>query len=379
MLNEDSHSAFVDLLYETPFEPDLWVPVMERLADMLGGTSAWLSRLNMRDGSGDGVIARIDPAMPAIYSEYYALKNPLSNVENPYEYIRTWVPRILTDEDWMPKEDLVRSEYYNDFLVPQDIHSTLMIRLATEGFVVGALNVNRPKDSSQFSGAALDIAHRLHPHLIRAYVLSRKFAALRQLNEDLASTLDQSPHGVILLDHDGRIRHANRVGEALIAGADGLCMSGGRLSAVQSDAAKQLGALIASAVSPNRAGGRGGSMALPARARRLPLSLTVAPIRRERTSVFDSAPSVLVCVTDLEAGVSLPEQRLRDLFGLTPAETRVVLALFEGFTPQEAAHNLGISFHTVRVHLGRIFEKTGVHRQTELVRLMMRTVGMRQD
>lgn len=378
-LNDDSYGDFIDLLYDTPFEPDLWVPVMERFADLLGGTSAWLSQLNMLDGSGEGLIARIDPAMPAVYSEYYALKNPLSNVENPHEYIRTWAPRILTDEDWMPKSDLVRSEYYNDFLVPQDIHSTLMIRLATEGFVVGALNVNRPKDRGQYSGAELDIAHRLHPHLIRAYTLSRKFAALRQLNEDLGAALDRSPHGIILLDREGRVRHVNRVGEALLSRADGLCVSGGRLSAVQSGAARQLGALIASAASANRAGGRGGSMALPARTRRLPLSLTVAPLSSERAGVFDNAPSIMVCVTDLEAGVSLPEQRLRDLFGLTPAETRVVLTLFEGFTPQEAADSLGISFHTVRVHLGRIFEKTGVHRQTELARLMMRTVGMLQE
>jgi DNA-binding CsgD family transcriptional regulator len=80
-------------------------------------------------------------------------------------------------------------------------------------------------------------------------------------------------------------------------------------------------------------------------------------------------------VTDLEAEVSLPEQRLRDLFGLTPAETRVALALFDGLSPADAATGLGVSFHTVRNQLVRIFEKTGTNRQTELVRLMMRAVG----
>ena len=378
-MNEQSYGDFVDLLYDASVEPDLWVPAMERFADALGGTSAWLSELNMVDGSGGGLIARIDPTKPALYAEYYALKNPLSNVDNPTEYFRDWVPKILTDEDWMPKDDLVRSEYYNDFLAPQDIHSTLMIRLATNGNDVSALNVNRPKTRSQFGAAEIELASRLHPHLIRAHGLTRKFAALRQLNEDLSAALDRSPHGIALVDADGRLRHVNCAGEALLAKADGLCLCCGRLSAVQPDAARRLSALIVSAASANRTGGRGGSMALPSRSRRLPLSLTVAPVRSERFNVFEAGPSVMVCITDLEAGIRLPEQKLRDLFALTPAETRVTLALFEGFNPQEAAENLGISFHTVRVHLARIFEKTGVHRQTELVRLMMRTVGLIHD
>jgi DNA-binding CsgD family transcriptional regulator/PAS domain-containing protein len=376
IVNENSHGDFVDLLYDAALEPGLWAPVMERFADMIGGTSAWLSQLNMVDGTGGGMISRLDPTMPAIYAEHYALKNPLSNVPDADEYLRSWVPKILTDEDWMPKSDLVRTEYYNDFLAPQDVHSTLMIRLAAVGYDVSALNVNRPKATGQFDGRDLETAQRLHPHLIRAYSLTRKISALRRLNEDLIATLDSSPHGVILLDGSGRIRHINRAAERLVAAGDGLCTAGGRLGALTSDASKRLGALIASATPAGRTSARGGSMALPSPTRRLPLSVTVAPAGSRRFEIFDHGPSVVVCVTDLEAGVSLPEQKLRELFGLTPAETRVMLALFEGYTPQEAAEALGSSFHTVRVHLSRIFEKTGVHRQADLVRLMMRTVGL---
>ena len=378
-MNEDSVGHFIDELYDASFEPGQWVPIMERLADMVGGTGAWLSQLNLLDGSGSGVIARIDPAMPAVYAQYYALKNPLSNVEDPEQYRRNWVTRILTDEDWMPKEELVRSEYYNDFLAPQDIHSTMMVRLSLDGYDVSALNINRPKTKPQYDQAELALVGKLHPHLIRAFGLTRKLAKVRQLNEGVAVALDRSLHGVILLDGTGRVRHANRAGEDVLSRGDALCLTHGRLSAAQPDAARRLAALVASALSNRPAGERGGSMAVTSRHRRLPLSVTVSPVRSERMDIFDSGPSALVCVTDLEARVSLPEQKLRELFGLTPAETRVTIALFEGFSPQEAAESLGVSFHTVRVHLGRVFEKTGTHRQTELVRLMMRIVGSGQD
>jgi DNA-binding CsgD family transcriptional regulator len=45
------------------------------------------------------------------------------------------------------------------------------------------------------------------------------------------------------------------------------------------------------------------------------------------------------------------------LFGLTPAETRVMLSLFEGFTPQKTAEHLDISFHTVQAHRGASSKK----------------------
>ena len=52
----------------------------------------------------------------------------------------------------------------------------------------------------------------------------------------------------------------------------------------------------------------------------------------------------------------------------------MALALFDGASPKEAAEQLGASVNAVRVHLGRVFEKTGTHRQAELVRLIARAV-----
>ena len=68
--------------------------------------------------------------------------------------------------------------------------------------------------------------------------------------------------------------------------------------------------------------------------------------------------------------VPAPSGELRDLFGLT-AEIRLAAAVFEGLSLPEAAEKFGISINTVRFQLARIFDKTGVSRQAELVKLMM--------
>jgi len=369
----------LDLVYGAAFEPDQWVKVMERLADHIGGEGGAMSRLNMQDGDGAVVLSRLDPAVLPKYFDHFATRNPLSNVEDAHAYMRDWTPKIITDEDWMPKADLVRSEYYNDFLVPQDIHSTVMIRLGSEGMNISVISLTRSRRKDQFSGEDLAFARWIHPHMVRSFALGRKFVEQKRFGSDLIGAIDRSDHGVFVLEADGLVRFANRAADALVREGGPLRLVGGQLTASHPDAARGLGALVRAAATPGSSPRRGGSMPIPCPNRRRPLSLTVAPLAPERISVFETRASAIVWVTDLEAGLAPPEQKLRALFGLTQAETRVALALFEGATPKEAAEQMQVSFHTVRAQLARVFDKTGVNRQAELIRLMMRTAGAGPD
>ena len=381
-MTDQSESRLLDLIYDAAVDSTQWPAAMEAYADIVGGTSVWLSQLSVEDGSGgnlDDPMSRIDPIWPQKYAGYFADRNPLNYVEDPKGYLQQWRPIVLTDEDWMPKAELVKSEFYNDFLRPQDVGSTLMIRLAVRGAEIAVLNINRSIRSERFGEADKQLAARFQSHMIRAFGLSQQLDATLRLSGEVATVLDLSPHSLILVDAEGRPRHLNQAAEALMWEPGGLCIIGGRLAARTHDATRRLTSLIQGAASRDTERRSGGSMALPVAGRRLPLSLTVAPIRSRRLFTLSDGPSVLVCVTDLEARVSLPEQRLRGLFGLTPAETRVALALFEGATPREAAAVLGISANTAKVHLTHVFEKTGVNRQSELVALMMRAVGVHLD
>ena len=378
MLDQKSYSGFLELLYSAVIEPDLWVTAIERCTDILGGRNACLLDLDLHSGSGggNGVIARIDPRMPALYEQHFAHCNPLLHVEDVDAYVKGWDLRVLTDEEWMPKPDLIRTEYYNDFLKPQGVHSCLMIRLAMRDNAVASLNINRPVHLEQFTRSEIEFTSTmLQPHLIRAFELSRSFAGIRRLSDDFTDALDLSPLGIFMLDDTGRVRHANLTAERMIAEQLGVVVKDGHLTAYWPKAARSLEALIKAATAPERELRRGGTMALPSPKRKLPLSLTVAPVTSDRLTIFTRTRSVVVCISDLEKGGSIPEQTLRDLFLLTPAESRVAMALFEGFSPKEAAANLSLSVNTVRVHMASIFHKTGTARQSEFLRLMMHAVG----
>ena len=74
----------------------------------------------------------------------------------------------------------------------------------------------------------------------------------------------------------------------------------------------------------------------------------------------------MVFVTDPERDISADAGQLEQLLELTPAEARLARTLAQGQTESAA-----VSLNTVRTHLKSIFSKTGVSRQSDLVRLIL--------
>lgn len=371
------HAEFVGAIYDAAVSPDLWPRLLERFADLVGGDGAMLMWQNQLTGQGVGIHVRFDSRAPELFFGHFAARNPLRPpAPEVRRAIAHFIPRIVTDEHRIAKSDLMKTEFYNDFMAPCGFHSTLTIGLAIQGADGATLDVTRPRRRGQFTDEDIAISRNLQPHFVRAFELSRKLAGAGAAGEDLAWVLDRLDHGVFLLDDRGAVRHANRAAERLIGEGHGLTVSGGRLSACAPEAGRRLAALIGQAATTEAERRRGGTMALAARARRRPLSVSVTPARSDYHSVFHAGPAVIVCVTDLDAKVNLPAQTLQDIFGLSRGEARIALALFDGLDPREVAARLGLSVHTVRGHLIRIFEKTGARGQVELARLLMRATGI---
>ena len=66
-------------------------------------------------------------------------------------------------------------------------------------------------------------------------------------------------------------------------------------------------------------------------------------------------------------------QVLMGLFDLTPAETRFAIGLTSGASLRDVSQSLGLTESSGRTYLARIFEKTGTHRQAELITLLSST------
>jgi DNA-binding CsgD family transcriptional regulator/PAS domain-containing protein len=373
-MNDAKHERLLDLISEAALEPGLWTTVLEQLTANVGGRGAMLSRLNVRDGTGSAEFVRPDAEDARRAFGYYAHKNPLMIVSDPADYLRTWTPRVLTDDDLLPKAEFMRSEFYNDFMRPLDMHSVMLIRLAIHEEDVFAISISRAKPAGRFRPEELAATRRLHPHLLRAFSLSRRFSAARSKTQNLSEALNALEHAVIMVGEGGVIHHANTAAEALMTRRGGIVVSHGILSSANPGEARRLHQLIGLALSVDPSLRDSGSMTLSGSDLRLPLNVTVSPLRSARDSVLGGGASVMVAITDPEAAIHVDHRKLQELFGLTPAEVRVALAIFNGQTPREAAASLGVSFFTVRGHLVRVFEKTNTNRQAQLVRVLMEAI-----
>jgi hypothetical protein len=126
--------SLVDLIYDVALEPAQWVSVIGRMADLLGGTGGWLSQLNFVDGSGGHLqdpMAGVDKSWVPKYMEHFSAIKPFATAADPQDFLANWTPRILTNDDEVPRDELVRTEFFNDWMRPQNVASSMMIRLAT--------------------------------------------------------------------------------------------------------------------------------------------------------------------------------------------------------------------------------------------------------
>jgi DNA-binding CsgD family transcriptional regulator len=69
--------------------------------------------------------------------------------------------------------------------------------------------------------------------------------------------------------------------------------------------------------------------------------------------------------------------RLRVAYLMTPAEVKLAVALMEGASLDTYARDRGIAINTARNQLQSLFEKTGTHRQGELIAALFAELGRR--
>ena len=106
-----------------------------------------------------------------------------------------------------------------------------------------------------------------------------------------------------------------------------------------------------------------------------PLTLLVRPVEGSPQQDV-GGPRILIFILDPEFPVETAEAELRQLYGLTSTEASLANLLMEGKTLDDCCDVLGIRRSTARTHLQHLFEKVGVQRQSELVSVLLKSIGL---
>lgn len=171
----------------------------------------------------------------------------------------------------------------------------------------------------------------------------------------------------LLLDECGRLLRLSPAMEQVIATADGLDVTAGRLRATHPADDRALDATIRRTLA-----GAAGTLRITRRSGRAAYILTLYPLPRQSRMLAPAEAAMLVTIIDPAIPPPASTPHIRAAFDLTPREAEMAIRLMEGHSVESAAAIMAIGLSTARIHLRRILRKTGTARQSELVRLLAR-------
>jgi DNA-binding CsgD family transcriptional regulator len=214
------------------------------------------------------------------------------------------------------------------------------------------------RKSGSFAADELGLLTHLLPHLNRALRLRQKVGIAIAERDDLLRGLETLAVGIALVDAAAKVLFANAAMERILRAGDGLGVSRGHLVAGPGAAVQSLARAIG--------GGSGGEFSLPRRAGDR-LSVLVSPLPKEQ-SLAPGRATAMVVASDPGLAVLPPVRAVAGVYGLTPAEARLVIALLAAKRLADHAAEQEISLNTAKYHLKQVFAKTGHTRQADLLR-----------
>lgn len=380
-ISVDRISRLIEHVYLAGLDRGRWQSFCDALADAYPGAGVALFGHDL-DGRRDlGVIAAgFAPEHIRSFVSRYGAINPWSA-----GIAAAPVGVAITSDAMLPREVLQRTEFYNDWLKPQDdLVAGVGTVAQSDGRRFLMLSFTMPDAVDIRYHAELEqLCSLLGPHLRRSVELTRQLVGA-EFDETRRQTFEDAPWPVYIIDAGGKIRFANSLGEIVLeAGGVVTGAIGSALSFVDARVGQRFRHSFEALQRRNYA-----ALVAPFQVicikTNAPYLMTIAPYVAGAEIgdtpfgfVLEGRPVAVVLLTpaptaDLEALDLVLKDR-----GLTPAERILARAVQHGLSLQAFADERQVSIHTVRNQLRAIYHKLEVRRQSELAVLVGRLAGSR--
>ncbi|MGH6852478.1 MAG: helix-turn-helix transcriptional regulator [Methylocella sp.] len=379
MSDEGKLIALIDLIYAAVLERDLWPTVLAKLADATGALQAIIATMDRRNDTFASISRRAYPDLEARYKDYWAFRNPLWDNASALP-----AGEVFSLDTLMPRQDFIKTPIFNEWWKPADYGLEMLgANLRVEDKASSLICVVNARGSDPPAGDQARIFEAALRHIVRAARIHRQLWTLDLMHGAAPERLESWRQGAILVDASANVLFANAPARAVLEKGDGLVLNCGCLASTDgADTLQRLIASCARGVGPLR-GPLGGELSVRRSSNRLCLHVTVTPLRSKDPAIEIPwlglrPPAAIVTVDDPETGRRQLAQNLHNRYGLTGAETGLASEILKGDGRAAAARRRGISEATARAQLSSIFEKTGTHRQAELVHLLLDLADKRE-
>lgn len=370
--------SIIARLHQATGRIDDWTEVLAGVRELFQGRLAALGRYHFLSGQGSKIA--VTPPNEPFRSEYasqHAIRNPWFIASQEYRS-----GRVMTGEELLRQDDLIRTDFYQRFLRKYGLHHRLCGVLTRTGDSALYLDVYRDDTQPAFGDHDKQVLQAVIGHLAPALENHWTLLHLDSLNRLLQAVVDGFAPAVFLVDREGHLLFASHKATELLDGTTGLQRKGERLAAGNRmedralleaiaqiagydpacDSATGAGIKVVPLFSGNANGNRSH-----------PMVITAHPAGQwfcTASSAYRQA--VMLVVKSPEAFHDVTQCAFAQVYQLTRAQARLTGLLLAGYSLGRAAECMLISDNTARSHLKQVFQKTDTHSQIELVHLHAR-------
>jgi DNA-binding CsgD family transcriptional regulator len=350
-------------IYDTALDAAAWTAALPGINSFVGGEACGLfSKDSVSKLGTTHYYYGADPYYIQLYADTHSKFDPLAVLPRLGQVMP--IPALVAYDEYR------RGRFYREWLLPQGFADAANVVLQHPGPEPAVLFTVLPGNRRMVGDEMRRRIDHIVPHMQRALRISTAIGLKHMESVTLASSLDGLSTAVFLLDAAGQILHSNAAASTLLKTNEFLRSLNGRLIANSVEVNQSLRKAL---VQISNSGIANESVALPLgrcdgeRYVGHVVTLASGVMQRVIGTANKAVAALFVRKASLQAHCSV--ELIAKIYKLTRSETRVLLAIIEVGGVPETADALGIGETTVRTHLYRIFSKTGVSRQADLVRL----------
>ncbi len=356
-------------IYDATLGSARWSDVLAQIASFVGGQAAVLLSKDAVSKYGNVCYqSGVSSYYVDLYANVYWKLDPVTSLTDCKR------EDVLSVPDLIPYDQFCAGRFFREWAQPQgwiDAATAVLEKTATSSSYLSVL-------CNGTGGMVNDELRRrmrlLVPHVRRAVRTSRSIDLAQAEAATYSDILDGLGSAIFLVDAEGLIVHGNAASRSLLDKGELLSTADGHLCASDAQADQALhNALVAagSSISDEEINGKSSALSLRARTGERYIAEVLPLIAGERRKSGPTATAVAALfVRKAELETTPPPEVIGKTYKLTATELRVLLGIVNVGGVRQVAVDLGVADTTIKTHLGRLFEKTGVRRQADLVRLV---------
>jgi DNA-binding CsgD family transcriptional regulator/PAS domain-containing protein len=367
MYSAELISSLIDDIYESALDANQWVGFLNRLNGLLDAAYVGILVTNAQQNmprmayNSDWDQHWLD----RLFNEF--MPKGLPGVEN-FTYDDLDSPRSTLSR--VSEAEFQKSDFYQQWAGPQGLRDGGVVKFLQSEQRFGFLSIVTSHNREIIGAKEFRLLSLLSPHIRRAALIGDLLDHQRIENILLKASLDALSAPIILVGRDGNVRHCNEPARKYLSQSKGLHLDGDKL-VVNNPIARRAFEISMGVRNQTQLGnhGLGIPISSPSEPTAVAYLLPLTPAGRSQSELRDG-PSMAIFIATSKANQPLPLDVLCTLYNLTQAEARVMIKVAEGSATKEVSTSLGTSINTVNTHLSKVFEKTGLNRRSDLVKLV---------